>query len=204
MREASFDRPGGLCAILAGSAGFLYAVSFLIVARTSPDAGRVWSALFLMLGGLLSTGALTAVYERLRPVNEPAALWALLLGIVGVMGAAIHGGYDLAAAAHPFAAASPDAPSQVDPRGLLTFGVTGVALIMFGRLITAGTVLPRGLGSLAVLQGALLVLLYLGRLIILAPTHPVIVIPAILSGFLAGPAWYIWLGLVLRHSAKGE
>jgi len=42
-----------------------------------------------MLGGLAATGALTAVYERLRGANGPAALWALLLGVVGVMGAAM-------------------------------------------------------------------------------------------------------------------
>jgi len=200
MRQASFGRLGGLCAILAGSAGFLYAVSFLVVARASPEAGLVWSAVFLTLGGLLSTGALVAVYERLRTVNEPAALWALLLGIAGVMGAAIHGGYNLAAAVHPFAGASADAPSQIDPRGLLTFGVTGMAFVVIGRLIADGGALPRGLGSLAYLQGALLILLYLGRLIILTPTHPVIVIPAIVAGFVTGPAWYIWLGLVLRRS----
>ncbi len=200
MREASFGSLGGLCAILAGSAGFLYAVSFLIVARASPDAGLLWSAVFLTLGGVLSTGALTAVYERLRASNEPAALWALLLGIAGVMGAAIHGGYNLAAAVHPFAGASADAPSQIDPRGLLTFGVTGVAFVIIGRLIADGGGLPRGLGSLAYLQGALLILLYLGRLIILTPTHPLIVIPAIVAGFVTGPAWYIWLGLVLRRS----
>ena len=198
MREASFDSLGGLCAILAGSAGFLYAVSFLIVARASPDAGLLWSAVFLTLGGVLSTGALTAVYERVRRVNEPAALWALLLGIVGVMGAAIHGGYNLAAAVHPFASATADAPSQIDPRGLLTFGITGMAFIIIGRLISSSGTLPRGLGTLAYLQGALLILLYLGRLIILTPTHPAIVIPAIVSGFVVGPAWYIWLGLALR------
>jgi hypothetical protein len=198
--RAPFDGVAGLCAILAGAAGFLYAVSFLIVARAAPDAGRLWSAIFLTLGGLLSTGALTGLYARLRSIDESAALWALLLGIVGVMGAAIHGGYDLAAAAHPVGGASTDAPSQVDPRGLLTFGVTGLGLIVFGRLITSSAALPHGLGSLAYVEGALLILLYLGRLIILTPTHPVIVIPAVLSGFVTGPAWYIWLGLVLRRS----
>ena len=191
---------GGLCAILAGVAGFLYAVAFLIVSRASPEAGRLWSAIFLMLGGLLATAALTALYERLRESGgEGFALWALLLGLAGVMGAAIHGGYDLAGAVHATAqAATPaDAPSQVDPRGLLTFAVTGIALIVFGALISGGSALPRGLGSLAYLQGALLIILYLGRLIVLAPSSPVIVIPAVLSGFIAGPAWYIWLGLAL-------
>lgn len=195
---------GGLCAVLAGIAGFLYAAAFLIVARISPEAGRFWSALFLMLGGLLSTGALTALYERVRGTGgKGLALWALLLGIAGVMGAAIHGGYDLAGAVQPTAqaAAPADAPSPVDPRGLLTFAVTGLALVIFGALISAGGPLPRGLGSLAYVQGALLIILYLGRLIVLVPSSPVIVIPAIVSGFITGPAWYVWLGLALRRPA---
>ena len=202
MRRASFESFGGLCSILAGSAGLLYAVSFLVVARVAPEAGRLWSALFLMLGGLLATGALVALYDRLRAAGEAAALWALLLGIAGVMGAAIHGGYDLAAAVHPAqAGASTDAPSQIDPRGLLTFGVTGVALVVLGRLVSSGgSGLPRSLGSLGYLQGAMLIVLYLGRLIILTPTHPLIVALAVLSGFITGPAWYIWLGLALRRS----
>jgi hypothetical protein len=43
----------------------------------------------------------------------------------------------------------------------------------------------------------LLVALYLGRLIILDPTSPVILVPALLNGFLVNPALYIWLGLAL-------
>jgi hypothetical protein len=78
--------------------------------------------------------------------------------------------------------------------------VTGAALVVIGRLISSGGTLPRSLGSLASLQGALLILLYLGRLIILTPTHPMIVFLALLSGFITGPAWYVWLGLVLRRS----
>ena len=192
---------GGLCAILAGVAGFVYSVAFLVVSRASPEAGRLWSAIFLLLGGLFSTGALTALFERLRNTKgEGLALWALLLGLAGVMGAALHGGYDLAGALHPAQAGPPsDAPSQIDPRGLLTFAVSGLALIVFGALISGGAAVPRGLGTLAYAQGALLIILYLGRLIVLAPTSPVIVIPAILSGFIAGPAWYVWLGVVLRR-----
>jgi hypothetical protein len=39
--------------------------------------------------------------------------------------------------------------------------------------------------------------LYLGRLIVLDPTSPVILVPALLNGFLVNPALYIWLGLAL-------
>jgi hypothetical protein len=45
-----------------------------------------------------------------------------------------------------------------------------------------------------------MVVLYLGRLIILEATNPVIVIPALLEGFIVNPLWYIWLGLVFLRS----
>jgi hypothetical protein len=206
MRDTSFQQLGAACAILAGVTGFLYAVAFLIVSRASPDAGRLWSGVFLLAGGILSLGALIALYERLRRVSEGAALWALLLGVAGVLGAAVHGGYDLAVAIHPSAAGgeTANAPSPIDPRGLLTFGVTGLALFIDGALIAGGASLPRGLSSIAYLQGALLLVLYLARLIVLAPSSPAVAVPAILAGFVTGPVWYVSLGLALRGSAAGE
>ena len=57
--SGSFDRFAGICAILAGIAGLLYAISFVVLKN------GMLSALFLMLGGLLSTLVLTAVYLRL-------------------------------------------------------------------------------------------------------------------------------------------
>lgn len=39
--------------------------------------------------------------------------------------------------------------------------------------------------------------LYLGRLIVLNAASPVILVPAIVNGFLLQPAWYMWLGLAL-------
>ncbi len=40
-----------------------------------------------------------------------------------------------------------------------------------------------------------MLVLYLSRLIILKASSPVIVIPALLEGFLVNPLWYVWLGL---------
>jgi hypothetical protein len=52
----------------------------------------------------------------------------------------------------------------------------------------------------------LLVLLYLGRLLILDPANLLIVIPALLTGFLLNPLWYAWLGawLLRRGSDQGR
>jgi hypothetical protein len=56
--------------------------------------------------------------------------------------------------------------------------------------------------------GALFLVLYLGRLIIVDPKSPVLLGAAVLSGFVVNPAWFIWLGMALRQEpppgAPGE
>jgi hypothetical protein len=198
LRSTSFEKFAGVCAILAGATGFLYAVAFVVLQDT------LLSGLFLMLGGLLSTAALAAVYDRLRETDAAFALWALLLGISGALGSAVHGGYDLANSINPPPSLSADLPNQVDPRGLLTFGIAGVALFVVAWLILRGGQFPRGLGYLAYLSAVLLVALYLGRLIILEPTSPVILVPALLNGFLINPIFYVLLGLALRRGRSSS
>ncbi len=189
-RSAPFERFAGVCAILAGVSGFLYAVAFVIL------QSALFSGLFLMLTGLFTTAALVAVYERLRETDPSFALLALLLGVAGALGSAVHGGYDLANVINP-PASMPDLPNPVDPRGLLTFGVAGIALFVIAWLIIRGRRFPRGLGYLGYVSAVLLLVLYLGRLIVFDPTSPVILGPALLNGFLVNPIFYLWLGLTL-------
>lgn len=205
MHSTSFDRFAGLCAMLAGVVGFLYAVAFIIISRNAPELGGLLSALFLLLGGLLSTAGLLAVYYRLRETEAVFAQWGLLLTLVGAIGSAIHGGYDLANALHPPASdlgALADLPSQVDPRGLLTFGVTGLGMLVIAWLMGRSGEFPRVLSYLGYVLAVLLLVLYLGRLIVLQATSPIIVVPALLAGFLVNPIWYIWVGLVLWRAQR--
>ena len=190
-----------MCALLVGIIGLLYGIAFVILQNI------LLSGLFLMLGGLLSTVALLALYYRLREADAAFALLALLLGITGAVGSAIHGGYDLANAIHPLSsAAGADLPNPVDPRGLLTFGLAGVALLIGGWLIVkgGGVQLPKGLGYLAFLAAVLLVVLYVGRLVIFDPTSPLIVVPALLSGFLVNPILYLWLGVIFLRGRRAS
>jgi hypothetical protein len=187
-----FIRFGGACALAAGVTGLLYAVSFVVLRS---DA---LSGLFLLAGGLLTTAVYAALYEWLRPVDAPLARWAAMLGGAAALGSAVHAGYDLANALHPPSTVL-DTPSPIDPRGLLTFGVAGLALGVVARLIVRGRVASPWLGRLGYLAAVLLVALYLGRLIILDATNPVIVVLVLVTGFVVHPAWYVWLGLSLRR-----
>ncbi|HEX3640377.1 MAG TPA: hypothetical protein VHV10_03700 [Ktedonobacteraceae bacterium] len=190
----SFERFAGLCAIITSISAILYAISFIILHNV------LLSALFLMLVGLFSLPVLTAVYERLKEAHAAFALWAFLLSIVGALGSLIHGGYDLANAVNPSAAisaAQANLPNTIDPRGLLTFGLAGLGLFFIAWLIGRDHLFPRALSYLGYLEAVLLIILYLGRLIILDPKNLVIVIPALLSGFVFNPILYIWLGIAL-------
>jgi hypothetical protein len=193
-RPASFERFAGACALLASVSGFMYAVAFVVL----QDA--LLSGLFLMLGGLFTTAVMVAVYERLRETDASFALLALLLAVAGSLGMAVHGGYDLANVINP-PPNLPELPNPVDPRGLLTFGVAGVALLLVSWLIRRGGRLPGGLAYLGYASAVLLLALYLGRLIVLDPTSPAILVPALLNGFFVNPTFYLWLGLVFLRSS---
>src|SRR3989442_16011929 len=129
----TFERSSGASAVVVGVGGFLYSIAFVIVARSSPQTGAFLSALFLLLGGVIAIQVLAAVYRRLRDVDAGFALVAFMLGFAGALGSAIHGAYDVANLLHPPAAPAADVPNPVDPRGLLTFGLPGLALILIAR-----------------------------------------------------------------------
>ncbi|HZQ98279.1 MAG TPA: hypothetical protein VFC93_05620 [Chloroflexota bacterium] len=193
--SGSFERFAGGCAIAAGIVGFLYAVSFVVL-QSVP-----LSALFLTLGGLLGSAVMVGLFGRLRGAEPGAALWGLVLGTAGTLGSVAHGGYDLANAINVPDTIPPNVanlPSQIDPRGLLTFGLTGMALLVAAWLIGRGGALPARLGWWGYLTGALLVVVYLARLVVLSPTNPLLLVPVLVTGFVVSPVWYVWLGLALR------
>jgi len=189
-QSASFERFAGLGAILAGIAALLYSICFVVLHNT------LLSPLFLMLSAMLATPALIAVYHRVRETDAAFALWALLLSFIGALGAAIHGGYDLANAIN-HANITTTLPSQIDPRGLLTFGVTGLGLLGLAWLIGRSGQFPRGLSYWGYLLGVLLIVLYVAYLILVDAKNPLIAGDVLLTGFVVSPVWYLWLGLAL-------
>jgi hypothetical protein len=196
MNGRTFQRFAGLCAVVAALGGVAYGVAFIILGNP-----LLYSVL-LMLGGLLSTVVLTALHDQLREASAPLATWALLIGVVGALGSVAHGGYDLANAIHPPDTSGirwPDLPNPIDARGLLTFGFAGLSLLVFSALINRADHFPAGLGRLGYVLGALLIVIYLGRLIILDPTNPIVRI-ALLAGLIANTIWFVWLGLALRRA----
>ena len=190
MKTKSFSSLAAWSAFQAGAAGFLYAIAFVILKNP------LLYSLFLLLGGLVSLVAWTGLYARFRDIQPPYALLALLLSVAAAAGSIIHGGYDLSNAIHPPASLNADLPSPIDPRGLLTFGVASIGLFLFAWLALKDKHFPTSLAYLGFVSAALMMFLYLGRLIILDANSLVILLPAAVEGFLVNPIWLIWLGLV--------
>jgi hypothetical protein len=181
-------------AALAGVAGFAYAVAFVLL-----RSGGL-AALMLTAGGLLSVIALVAVYRVVRDASPGLASVGLIFGTVGVLGAAIHGAYDLANVLHP-PGVTTELPNAVDPRGFLTFGVSGLGVLVLSALALRTPTMPRTWAWLGVVLGVLLLIVYLGRLVVLDATSPLILAPAGLTGFIVNPIWYLWLAQILRRAA---
>ena len=121
----------------------------------------------------------------------------LLLGLAGGLGGTLHGASNLTHLLRPLTAGS-----DLDPNGILRYGVAGLALLVVARLIQDGRVLPKELAYLAYASGAILVFIYVGRLgNFITPDHKASLIPPFLFGFVLYPALYVWIGLEFLRSA---
>jgi len=192
-----FERFAGTCAMLVAAGSILYSVTFVWKNQDGPRFTHGATAILLLLGGLIGSVVLIAIYGRLREAEPGIAMWALVMGLASALGAVIHGGYDLANFTN-----QPDTvldlPQAADPRGLLTFGLAGLALLALAWLIARGGRLPAQLVPLGYLSGTLLILTYLGRLIILDSKNPALLGAAGLEGLVVNPLFYYRLGLALK------
>lgn len=186
--SAAYQRFSGVCGLLTGVSGLCYLILF--IALKNPAA--LLPSIALLAVGLFASAVLVGVYQRVREVDAGFALWGLLLGVGGAGGAAIHAAFDLSNNLHPPVAPF-DYASPIDPRGFLTFAVTGLAIIVFSRLILRGDGLPRAVGYLGLFLGGLMILLYLVYLILFDATNPLLQLLILLAG-LVQPLWYLGLG----------
>jgi len=197
-----FARFAGACAIAAAIVGLGYSVAFVVI------KDPLLYSLLLMVGAFLTSVAVIAFADRLRAVDAGFATWGMVLGLAGTLGAGVHGAYDLANAINRPSilvdTGLADLPSAIDPRGFLTFGVAGLALLVLAWLTRRDASFPSGLGWLGLALGALLIVVYLGRLIVLDASSPLVLGPAALAGLIVNPAFYLWLGRELLREASGD
>jgi len=192
--DPALARLGGWSALLSAVLALVYAVGFVLLKDKN-----VYSPA-LLVGGLLNAITLVAVYERIKVNASGLALLGLLFGFAGTLGAAIHGAYDVANILH--APSGVVDPFPVDPRGLLTFGISGLGVLALSWEAMRNAALPRSVSQLGVILGVLLVVIYLGRLIVLDPNSILILVPAGL-GAVVSIVWYFLVGRALLRAAIG-
>ncbi len=201
-----FDRVAGPASIALGGGGILYSLFFMLNLDEPTTALTQITNLTLMLGGLVGVVVFVALYRLLRTVDPAIAMLGLILGVASALGTAIHGGYDLGVVeslpsglrefSEGFKGLA-TSPNPVDPRGLLTFAVAGLALATFSYLMVGSNRIDRRLGMLGSASAVLLEVIYVARLTIVDPKSPLLLVSTILEGFIVNPAFYIWLGLEL-------
>jgi hypothetical protein len=198
---ATFGRIAVVSAVLAAVASVVFTGAFAVVAEEG-DRWAQWTAWAALLGGgLVALPVMVALRAVLVGGEPQVALVGLLLGVAGALGSSIHAAFELSLLANPVD--GPGVPNAVDPRGFMTYGVTGLALLVFGGLLVRDRRLGREPGWLALAGGALFVVVFVSRLTVLDPQTNVIRVAAISSGLAVVPAFYLVLAWALyRREAR--
>jgi hypothetical protein len=200
----TFQRFAGWSALAAAAAGVTFTVAFSVVVREGDRWAKWVSAVTLAGGGLLTLPVLVALYARLREREPEFAFLGVLLGTVGVLATAAHGAFDVAGLSKRVKPDLSNVPSFVDPRGFATFGLTALALLVFGIIGLRRGGLDRAVARVAVLAAVLLVVLYVGRLTVLDPEANVIKATALISGLVVTPAFFLLFARSLLQTASTD
>jgi hypothetical protein len=219
MEDRNFERVGAVSAALVAILSLLYAIAYLGIAPAAqrgsdidaffrsylahPAGLRIASAC-LLVSGLVIGFAVVAVAGRLKGVGGRLVSWAAIAGVAAGLATAAHGLADLVGVdklAHRYAAGDAAvraavvtvhaAPSAVDPRGVITFGATGLVALALGvalRRSGLGKRLGMGLGTLGIVLGVDMVLLFAANA---AGVNGLVLLTGGLASVVLGPAWWL-------------
>lgn len=201
MKNRDFEAMASRMAYLAAATTVLYSLSFIVLARSNAHLGAMLSGLFLALGALFVVPVSIGLFIRLRDWDAGYAALALALALIAAAGSMAHGFFDLAEGFH--SSGTYTFPSPSDPRGVMTFGVAGLAVLTWSWIIARSGEMRAGLAYVGYADAALMLILFLGRLIILDATNPLIVVAALVGGFIVNPFWYLRLGSALSRRGRG-
>jgi hypothetical protein len=191
--DRSFSHRAGFQAYLIAAFSLAYAVVFLVFVRRDPDdhnaAAVAWA--LIAAGGLSATIAVIGAAAR---IGGDARWWLSAVGVGYGLLSAVHGMY---AAIAEVRGIDIGELSPTDPRGLATFGLAGLWAFTLGLEVRSGnSTLPGGLGWVAILTGADLMLLFVATV---AGAEQLILVSGGLASVIFVPALWIWTGRTLRR-----
>jgi hypothetical protein len=226
MDDRGFRRVGAVAAWLVAVASVIYAVAFLIITPSpqrhsnvgaffrsylAHPAGLRVASVCLTVSGILAGVAIVALRASLPPERRaaPLAQWATMAGVAAGLATAMHGLGDLFTVdklAHRFATGdatvravvtvSHAAPSPVDPRGIMTFGVAGVVAIALG--VAVSSTRP-ALARVGVAYGVDLIMLFVATA---TGLNPLVLITGGLASLVLGPIWWVGASRVIAQTVS--
>jgi len=225
MKSDSLNKFGGLCSILVGALYVLVGATYVLL-PPEQQAGGAADAFYLSfaqsptlnminywafaLAGVFALGALPAITESVRSVNEGWARWTSNLAYLGFAVTAIDFFRNIAlqpdrAAAYVAGDASvqsvlaaPTFLAGLDSQGWLGFGGVGLWALVTSLLAMRSKMWPNTLAYVGCAVGVLYWLVVVSFVFDMAALTQIV---AALGGVVAAPVWYIWVGMRLRKAA---
>lgn len=182
-----FRRTAGWCAYGIAASSLLYAAVYLGLVRADPTNSSA-SALangFIGLSGILATFAVIAVGDK---VDGAAGRWLRVVGVGWALLSAAHGVFSTVADTQHLAAGD---LSATDPRGFATFGLAGLWSIVLGLAVRSGASFPRRLGTVALLNGVDLLVLFVATA---TGAGTLVLVTGGLASVILGPVQWAWIG----------
>lgn len=224
MKSNSLNKVGGLCSILVGALYVLLGATYVLLppaqqAGGAPDAFyrsfaqsptlnmiNYWA---FALAGVFALGALPAITESVRSVNEGWARWTSNLAYLGFAVTAIDffrniglqpdraAAYVAGDASTQAALAAPGIGLGLDVNGWLGFGGVGLWVLVTSLFAMRSKMWPNTLAYVGIAVG---VLYWLVVVSLVFDNAALLQIVAALGGVVAAPVWYIWVGTRLRKA----
>jgi hypothetical protein len=190
VSEPGFRRIASLCAFAIAVLSILYAVVFLGFVRPDP-ANSLASAVangFIGLSGVLATFAVIAVGDQ---VGGATGRWLRVVGVGWALLSAAHGTFSSIADMQHVAAGD---LSATDPRGFATFGLAGLWSIVLGLATRSGASFPRVLGTIALVNGVDLLVLFFATA---TGAGSLVLVTGGLASVFLGPLEWVLIGRTL-------
>ncbi|HET8662415.1 MAG TPA: DUF4386 family protein [Micromonosporaceae bacterium] len=225
MDSSRLNRLGGTCAILVG-VSYIVVTAFFVLDPTQlihDDKNKLWLELAQQstprvmqywgyaLGAVFAFGAIPAIAELVRDRHEGWVRWTTGLAYLSFGVTAVET-FRLATATPQWADsyAGGDATVQtaivttdlllrLDPATWLRFGALGPWFLVVNILALRYGLLSRRLTYLGIALGVLTMTTALG---VAFGIGVLVLVSAVLGGALAAPAWFIWVGAVLRRGVR--